>query len=151
LRFFNRSEPAPAEPVDLPDEWVLAEGEYDDKPIVTRFNEAAKVLVGSPAYTIQIGVAVPFNAPNDAGMPNDEEMDQLEAFEEVLIEHAAPRALLVGVITTDGMREFVLYTGSHDWIESFHKDLQAALTTHDLQVMAQKDADWSTYRQFVDI
>ena len=48
------------------------------------------------------------------------------------------------------MREFVLYTGSPDWIEGFHHELQSALPTHDLQVMAQEDGDWSVYRQFVE-
>jgi hypothetical protein len=136
---------------DLPDEWMLAEGENDGQPMLARFNEAAKVLVGAPGFNIQIGVAVPFNAPGNDGMPSEDDMAQLEAFEETLIEHAAPRAVLVGVITTGGMREFVLYAGASEWIEGFHRSLQSAMPTHDIHVMAQEDSDWSTYRAFVEV
>jgi type IV secretory pathway TrbD component len=81
-------------------------------------------------------------------MPGAAEAEQLNAFEDAVIERAGNRAVLVGVITTSGMREFVLYTGSGEWIAAFHQDLIAALPTHTVQVMAKTDPKWSTYRQF---
>jgi len=149
MRFFKRPE-AEATPVDIADAWQLSEGDYDGRRLIARFNEGAKVIMGRPGYSIQIGVAVPFNAATDEGMPSDADMQALEAFEDVVIEMAGSRGVLVGIITTGGMREYVLYTGSGDWIEGFHHDLRAALPSHDVQVMAQQDQKWSVYRQFVD-
>jgi hypothetical protein len=47
------------------------------------------------------------------------------------------------------MREFVLYTAAGDWIEDFHHDLQAAVPSHEIQVMAQTDPKWKVYGSFV--
>lgn len=46
------------------------------------------------------------------------------------------------------MREFVLYTGSGDWIERFHGTLRAALPSHEVQVVAEHDPDWDVYQSF---
>ena len=148
MRFFKRKDAA-APDGPIPDEWELSAGELDGKPIVTRFRIGARPWVGSADYPIQIGVAIPFLQPNDQGMPVGDEVAQLEAFEDALIERAGTQAVFVGVLTTGGMREFVLYTGSGDWIPAFHQDLIAAMPTHEVQVMAQTDPKWATFRQFV--
>jgi hypothetical protein len=150
MRFFKRS--APDKPVGdepITDEWQVYEGRQNGKRLIASFNTGARQLVGSRNHGIQIGVAVPFHQPDPEGMPGADEMAQLTAFEDALAARAAGRAVLVGVITTGGMREFVLYTGSGDWIEGFHHDLSAALPSHQVQVMAKSDPKWSVYRQFV--
>jgi hypothetical protein len=129
--------------------WQIAKGELDGNLLLTRFNRGAKRLAGSQDLGIQIGVAIPFLRPDKDGMPDSEEAAKLADFEEALVEKAGDQATLVGVITTSGMREFVLYTGSGDWIETFHSELRSALPTHDVQVQAQTDPDWEVYRQFV--
>lgn len=56
------------------------------------------------------------------------------------------RAVMVAVVTTGEMREFVLYTGAGDWIAKFDGDLQAAAGDHtEVQVMAQRDPEWTAY------
>ena len=74
LKLFKRSNPEVVPAPDLADEWMLGEGEHDGTPMLARFNEAAKVLVGAPGFNIQIGVAVPFNASDDDGMPSETDM-----------------------------------------------------------------------------
>jgi hypothetical protein len=138
-------------PLDDPpgDDWQLFQGSSDGRALFARFDKRAGRLANDPRYAIQIGVAVPFRAPDSHGLPNRQEIGQLEDFEDALIEKVAKKAVLVGVITTNGMREFVLYTGSGDWIPGFHEDLKATLPTHQVQVIAQTDPSWSVYRQFV--
>ena len=53
---------------------------------------------------------------------------------------------MVAVITTSGMREFVLHSDSSDWIGGFQQDLAAALPTHQVQVLAQLDLEWTVYK-----
>ena len=148
MRLFGRGS---AKDSDGPvaDEWQMSTGENDGQPLLARFNAGPRALAGSSRYPIQIGVAVPLRVPNAEGMPGPDEMRQLDAFEDAVIARAGTRAILVGVITTGGMREWVLYTGSGEWIPAFHEDLKTALPTHQVQVMAQTDPKWSVYRQFV--
>jgi hypothetical protein len=148
MRFLKRNAPdEQGEPIV--DEWQVFEGQNAGKRLVASFNTGARKLVGHRNYGIQIGVAVPFLRPDAEGMPSTDELAQLSAFEDDLGERASGRAVLVGVITTAGMREFVLYTGSGEWIEGFHHELQAALPSHQVQVMAKMDPKWSVYQQFV--
>ncbi len=79
-------------------------------------------------------------------MPRTAELDELAAFEDFIETRAAGFAVLVAVITTRGVREFVLHTGSADWIDGFHRDLDAALLTHQVQVLAELDLDWTVYK-----
>src|SRR5207237_9543812 len=92
---------------------------------------------------------VPLKSPDANGFPGADEVKQLDALEDELVTLAGDRALLVGVITTSGMREFVLYTGTGDWIAQFHKDRQARTDHHEVQVMAREDRACGTYRAFV--
>ncbi len=55
----------------------------------------------------------------------------------------------MGVITTNGMREFVRDTGSGDWIAGFDLQLQAAIPHHVVQVMAHNAPEWAVFRAFV--
>lgn len=150
MRFFQRKAVEEQSTDEtIADEWQVSEGRYDGKRLVATFNAGARKLVGNRSYGIQIGVAVPIREPDAEGMPGHDELAQLMAFEDDLTHQTMGRAILVGVITTGGMREFVLYTGSGDWIEGFHRDLAAALPSHEVQVIAKTDPKWSVYRQFV--
>ena len=100
-------------------------------------------------YSIQIGVAVPLNDPDDRGLPCDGEAETLGNIEDLVVDIAGDRAVLVGVITTGSMREFILYTRSGDWIEGLHTQLSASVTTHRIDMMAQHDPDWTTYQSFM--
>ena len=57
--------------------------------------------------------------------------------------------VLVGVISTGGVREFVLYTGDGQWLEEFQGAISAAVGTHEIQMMARRDPEWRVYRAFV--
>ena len=133
-----------------PDSWTLFSGHYDGHPLVGRLNKGVQSLVGSPTHNIRVGIAVPVHAPDKNGFPQAGELDQLAAFEDGLIERTRDEAVLVGVITTRSMREFVLYTGSDDWIPAAHADLIALLPTHEVQMVAESDPSWSVYRGFVE-
>lgn len=141
---------APADPQTLTESWAVSQGTYDGKPLITRFNIGLRQAAGHAAYSIQIGVAVPLKAPDARGLPTSDESAELILIEEELERLVGTRAILVGVITTSGMREFILYTGEGDWIAQFHQDLQAAVSHHEVQVMAQRDEDWATYRRMVE-
>ncbi len=129
--------------------WKVYQGEHDGKELFARFNAALANASDRASYPIQIGVALPLNAPDDRGLPQSAEMDELAAIEELLVEMVGTHAVLVGVITTSSMREFVLYSPEGSWIPEFHADLQREVQSHRIDAMARTDADWSVYRSFV--
>ena len=43
------------------------------------------------------------------------------------------------MISTGGVREFVLYTGDGQWLEEFQGAVSAAVETHEIQMMARRD------------
>jgi hypothetical protein len=128
--------------------WGVYSCVYDGKPLVGRINQDAKALAGSPAHNIQIGVAVRVKSPDKNGFPQDQELNQLAGFEDGLVGRTGDRAVLVAVLTTASMREFILYAGSGDWIPQVHKDLKALLPAHEVQMIAKTDPDWSAYWHF---
>ena len=137
----------PHREVSFDGSWMVLTGTHDEKPLIARFDTSAEQLKGR--FSIQIGVAVPLNDPNPDGFPTPEEDLQLGRIEAKVVSKAADESVLVGVITTGGMREFVLYTNSSTWIEAYHHALEEEVTTHKIQVMAKTDPDWSTYKSFV--
>jgi hypothetical protein len=127
--------------------WIVLTGAHEEKPLIARFDTSAEQLKGR--YSIQIGVAVPLNNPTAEGWPTPEEDLQLGKIEAKVVSKADKESVLAGVITTGGMREFVLYTNSGTWIEAYHQALSEDISTHVVQVMAKTDPDWSVYRSFV--
>lgn len=136
------------ETTQLPDTWNLLHGDHLGQPMLVRLNTGAERLAGRGSHDIRVGVAVPFNAPRPDGMPELFEGDTLAEFEDELVDLAGARGTLVAVITTGGMREFVLYTGNEWWIEQFQRDLASAIPSHRVQVSAKPDPEWYVYYSF---
>jgi len=129
--------------------WEISQGRRNRQVIFTRFNKAFASAGDRTEYGIQVGVAVPLIDPDSAGLPQGLEHGQLNEIEDLILGQTRGRAVLVGVITTQSMREFVLYTRDSQWIPEFHQALRGQVTHHDIQVMAQRDPSWDTYRSFV--
>lgn len=130
-------------------DWQVSQGTYEGDALVVRFNRAFQTARDRSDYPIQIGVALPLTDPDERGLPRKAETPSLDQAEETIIDQAGDYAFLVGVISTKGMREFVLYADRPEWVESFDRALQAAVTDHKVQIMAKRDPQWSTYSQFV--
>jgi uncharacterized protein DUF695 len=129
--------------------WYIYRGGDAKGELHARFDHDAAPLAGRPEYEIQVGLAVPLLDPGPDGLPLDDELPALDAIERVVVEHAGDRAVLVGVISTGGVREFVLYTGDGQWLEEFQGAVSAAVETHEIQMMARRDPEWLVYRAFV--
>lgn len=131
------------------DRWVVAMGEYDGRPIVTRFDHGRRADARSGRFPFRIGVAVELTDPDERGFPGEDESARLAAVETEIETLVDGRALLVGVITTNGTREWVLYAAEHAWVEQFHRALDDTVSTYDVQVMAEHDPSWGVYAAFV--
>lgn len=134
----------------IPDAWAVGRGTHENKPIITRFNKGLRAVAGNPAFPIQIGIAVPFRNPREDGFPPSEEMAELNEIEDQIGRRfcAQNESLFAGVMTTGGMREFVLYTSNESAsIEKRHK-LAEDITHHEIQFVLIHDPSWDVFKAF---
>jgi len=138
---------------DLPihGQWAVATGEdeLDGSVTIMRLNTSYREVGSVPGYEHQVGIAVPFHAPEATGLPSPEENVELTAIEDAIcpaIEEQA-QSLLVAIITTGGMREFVFYTRAPQEVQKQFERLRERITSHEIQLMIQPDKNWDVYAQ----
>jgi hypothetical protein len=135
----------------VPGHWTVAvgENEQDGSVTIARLNNAYLESGSVPGYEHQVGVAVPFHAPETTGLPSAEENVDLTAIEDVICPtiQAEAQSLLVAIVTTGGMREFVFYTRTPQEVQKQFERLRERITSHEIQLMIQRDKDWGVYAQ----
>lgn len=147
---FGRKRPSVVQAAAAP-AWQVGESASEGVPLVVRVNAAFRQATDRSDYAIRIGVAIPLNDPDEAGLPQGDELEELNDIEDTLVEGAAEHAVIVCVLTTTAMREFVFHSQTSDWIEQFHRAMKEAISGHQVQVMAQRDPEWSVYEQLIGI
>jgi hypothetical protein len=131
--------------------WAVGMGDNEGLPIILRCNQSAAALLGHPEFTHRVGIAIPFNEPTENGLPSAEETSQLDAIEDFLSSHleADQQAILVLVVTTSNMREFVFYAkGSGELIESALSEVFPQISSHEIQYYIEADPEWDLYQEF---
>ena len=140
----------PGEPVEsTKDSWTLASATHGGKPMMIRVNVAYRDSTDRSAYPIRIGVAIPLNQPHERRWPTGPENQQLQSVEAGLDRLLAGRAVLVAAITGDNVREFVFHARDSEWIAAFHREAMATVVTHEVQVMAEHDPDWTVFHDLL--
>ncbi|GEM_PF-873740 len=134
----------------IPKSWAIAEGRHEGKAVATRFNIALRPIAGREEFPDRLGIIAPIRTPNDRGFPNRAEVKQLDVIEELIEKRmsGANESLIAGVVTSNGMREFVLYTSNVEAATAKADAIAKEVTTHELQVIVRKDPEWRVYRTF---
>lgn len=130
--------------------WAVCQGENNGQPMFVRVNNAAKPFSGHPQLSIRFGIAVPLHDPNEHGLPSEAEMEELSEIEEHLFEAVSNQGIVVLIITTSGMREFVVYLRSTKDAEAVFDRVRQITSTHDIQHYAQPDPKWELFGEFTD-
>lgn len=142
------------DPMKLDDskhKWAIAESNADSGPMLIRVNRSAKEWVGHPALGIRVGFAVPLNNPDPQGMPESSENEKLNQIEDTICDQMKDISPSIHVlaITTGTFKEFVFHIGDGSRIEEVHLKLQKAISTHEIQCIAENDPEWKVYGSFV--
>jgi hypothetical protein len=139
----------PKDRLHFEDRWDMLRGVDKGRPMLVR-RRAASGLIGHPEYPYQVGIAIPCNDPDANGFPGKDELPQLDEIDDKLVAalQRDNESVLVIVITTGNMREFVFYTSAPESVKVKFERLQAEITTHQLQMIIQADKDWRVYRAF---
>ena len=117
--------------------------------MIVRTNAGYRNFGSVPGYEHQVGIAVPLRTPEATGLPSPAEDAQLGEIENLLRDslQAEAESLLVAVITTSGMREFVFYTRDPQQVKRRFEQLRDDTANHELQLMIQVDKNWGVYAQ----
>jgi hypothetical protein len=147
---FRKKNPS-IDSITVQEDWSISQGIYDENVIFIRINNGLRKLAGHPEYAHQVGIAVPLNNPNEHGLPESDEGEELGVIEEHLLDSLLTdnESLFVGAITTGGMREFVFYTSSPEQVVNKFKTIQKIISTHELQLLIQLDKDWRTFKNLL--
>lgn len=134
------------------DDWFTFAGKYARKPIIIRTNKGLKNVVEHKDLQHQVGVAIPILNPTKDGFPNNEEEVKLKKIEKILVSELKESGLAVFacVITTNGTREFIFYTGNPKAAKNSFKRIEESISTHTVQLNIQKDKKWLVYKIFSD-
>lgn len=106
--------------------------------------------LGKPEYSTAVVVQVALNDPTDDGLTTSGETEQLDAIEHLLIDLVDERALLVSVLTGDGLVQYTWYSATADWSTELLDGIDASTATHGMRVLARNDPDWIVARQLLD-
>jgi len=133
------------------DEWNIARGLHEGRPMFVRVCSSLKEAVGHPDYPFQIGIAVPLLKPNQEGLPLDGELKVLGEIEDRIVDAMKEKAVFAVSVSTGGMREFILYANewSPEEFETMVQDINKSFPSHTLQFMIQHDPKWKTFKRFV--
>jgi hypothetical protein len=132
-------------PIDGP--WLVKHGEYRGKPMIVRVNNGYKEYGSVAHYEYQVGIAVPLRDPEPTGLPSPSEDIELGQVEDAVNQalETQTESLLVAIITTGGMREFVFYTRDPEAVKRRFEQARAVITSHEIQLMIQQDKGWGVY------
>lgn len=130
------------------DDWLTMPASDDNGKtiIVTGRLDVAKYR-SRERNNIRVEVTLPYTPAGDLGFPDEKEAELLEkiteAFEAAL--KGKNTALLTGIYTGAGERNWVFYTFSTDVFGSFLNRVLAPFPTLPLKIYAENDPDWAEY------
>ena len=132
-------------------EWTQQAGRLGEVPAVMRWRERAfEQQLGRPEYATAVVVQVALNEPTDDGLSTSAETEQLDAIEHLLTDLVDERALLVSVLTGDGLVQYTWYSENAEWAGDLLDGIDASTATHGMRVLARTDPQWYVARQLLD-
>src|SRR5207247_2195903 len=114
-------------PIEGP--WSVGQGEHNGRIMIVRSNTGYRNVGSVPGYEHQVGIAVPLRAAEPTGLPSPTEDAELGQIEDAICQslEAQAESLLVAIITTSGMREFVFYTRAPESVKQRFEQLRSGI------------------------
>lgn len=131
---------------DYPESWSVLEAKLNHIPVIIRINLGYEKAIGHPEYPIKLGISIPIKEHN-------KDIEELKYdIEEYLHEFFSrgQDGVLVAIISGLGNEkfiEFLSYTGNHNIdFERLHTDLNKKFKNYDIQMYAENEPKWQTFK-----
>lgn len=129
--------------------WFRAEGGSEDAPRMIRARQDILGLLPAPSLTTRVVVTWACRAPLNVGLPSASDYDEINDFEDSLVNFVQEGAVLAFVFTTSGVVEYNFYTSDSDWfVERLNKALSDKPSVP-IELAAKDDPDWTEYRSLM--
>lgn len=131
--------------------WVTLTATSDGLPAITLVDEAVALAAPFASHPVQIGVGVHLNLPDERGQPGLTERPTLRRLEQCLVDAFGGHARLVSTLTLQGIREYVAYATSADFLAAWKDAPPPGLDSHEVQVMVMDDPTWKGLREIAGL
>lgn len=134
----------------MAEEWWTAPAEsQDERLIMVSGRKDVQSFRANPRFKIRIEVSWVYSAAPDAAMPDDETAKIMEEATDALqaVLKADPVAVMTGIYTGAGRRDWIFYTLSTHIFQKKLNDALASLPLLPLQITAENDPDWEEYEE----
>lgn len=142
------SAPVPPPPSD--DRFVAAVSDFKGAPLYLRLHYASLECPQTKEFPYKLAFAMPIKQPTTAGVPTADELDQLNAAED-LLRLETPK-LFKGMhcmtLTTGLMREAVFYVQPQPRAEELANAIAQKIASHAVQVCYEPEPNWESFRYF---
>ncbi len=130
------------------DKWSVAEGKSESGPYVIRFRTSVLGSDNVEGYGRALRIVWPYAEEDSGAMPTPGGSDAMTEFEDRLCQalESGAHALLLSVLTFDGTRQWVFYTGD---VAECRKRLEAMPQNDEpypIEVDAFDDPEWQYLR-----
>lgn len=120
----------------------------DDEGLIIQVNTGFQKAMGHPDYPIKVGVAVPVHPEHDVGKLKNDIEDTLQAMWNQS-ENGHIVATIIGLEEPEFI-EFLSYAKEKTDFAETHQTLEKFFPDEDIQMYAEQDAEWETYRELCD-
>ena len=133
-------------------EWSAHVSEKEGFFTSLRVNESIDDYICHPQYRFFLGLSVCLKKVDETGFPYEEEKNVLAELEDLIIEQLVDNQLcvLTAVLTSQGNREFMLYTYTPEQCEKVIAVLKDNWVYHDIQYVLEEDANWNVFEALIN-
>lgn len=135
-------------------DWWTAPAESSDGRLimVSGRNDIGKFR-SNPRFTIRVNIRWVYSCEPAAGMPDDDDAQLMEQATDALqqIFNRDPVAVMTGIYTGAGEREWIFYTLSTNIFQKKLNEALAALPLMPLKISAENDPDWAEYDEMREV
>ncbi len=131
------------------DQWTVATGDDNGKPMIVRFRSNVPSGVDIKQYPHLLAITWKYEPSNDGGMPSKPDNERMVLLEQLLDSlEVKCTAFMTVVVTCNGVKEWQWYSRDH---EETMRDLNSALSGQKpfpIEISQQEDPGWSAYFTF---
>lgn len=136
---------------ELPGEWWTVPADADDgQLIMVSGRQDIDKFRNNPRFNIRVQITWKYG---DAGMPDDATSQLMEKVTEIMGRQfsADPVAVLTGIYTGAGQRDWIFYTLSLNIFGRKLNEMLAPLPLLPLEISAESDPDWAEYAEMASV
>ena len=129
----------------------MLEGDSDGMPVLIRFREPLLATTNTQGYEQVLTVLWAYADEGSGALPDEATSAELTSFEDHLceaFEHDA-HAVLAAVVTTDGARQWIIYSDDIDECGQRLTDMPHGDGPYPIEMQTDADPEWSYFRDTV--